>query len=69
MLLRSGEVLLIYVIKAEGATGCAKGEAKKKGFLQPKVPSGRTFTQSVKHYLIEFDSKSAPELLWFALYY
>lgn len=38
----------------------AKGEAKKKGLIQPKEPSGRTFTQSVKHYLIEFDSKSAP---------
>jgi MFS family permease len=37
----------------------AKSEAKKKGFLQPKVASGRTFTEGVKHYLIEFDSKSA----------
>lgn len=40
----------------------AKNEAKKKGFLTPKVPSGRTFTQSVKHYLIEFDSKSTFEV-------
>jgi MFS family permease len=37
----------------------AKSEAKKKGFIQPKTPSGRTFMQSVSHYLIEFDSKSA----------
>jgi MFS family permease len=40
----------------------AKGEAKKKGLLQPKVPSGRTFMQSTKHYLIEFDSKSAHQM-------
>lgn len=40
----------------------AKNEAKKKGLLQPKVPSGRTFTQSVKHYLVEFDSKSTLEV-------
>jgi MFS family permease len=40
----------------------AKGEAKKKGLLQPKVPSGRTFMQSTKHYLIEFDSKSTHQM-------
>jgi hypothetical protein len=37
----------------------AKGEAKKKGLIQPKAPSGRTFMQSVSHYAVEFDSKSA----------
>lgn len=35
----------------------AKGEAKKKGLIQPKAPSGRTFMQSVSHYAIEFDSE------------
>ncbi|GAB7360765.1 hypothetical protein MBLNU230_g0639t1 [Neophaeotheca triangularis] len=33
----------------------AKGQAKKKGLLQPRAPSDRTFMQSVSHYLIEFD--------------
>lgn len=36
----------------------AKGEAKKKGLLQPKVASGRTFAQSVGYYAVEFDRKS-----------
>jgi MFS family permease len=38
----------------------AKGEAKKKGLLQPKVPSGRTFMQNVSHYAVEFDGKLNP---------
>lgn len=40
----------------------AKCQAKKKGLLQPKTPSGRTFLQSLEHYAIQFDRKSAPKL-------
>lgn len=38
----------------------AKSQAKKKGLLPPKVPSGRTPMQSFWHYIVEFDRESLP---------
>lgn len=35
-----------------------RSKAKRNGLLKEKDASGRTAMQSVKHYLIEFDSES-----------
>lgn len=50
-------ILPVLATPMVGVLVYAKRQAEKQGLLPKKVASGRTFLQSVKYYVVEFDSK------------
>jgi MFS family permease len=53
-------ILPCFAVPMVGILNYAKRQAKAKGLLPPAPPkSGRTFAQSFKHYVIEFDGESS----------
>jgi MFS family permease len=54
-------ILPIFAVPLVLIMKYARNQAKAKGLLPPAPEaSGRTFSQSVKHYVIEFDGKNVP---------
>lgn len=56
-------ILPVLATPMVGILNYAKRQAEKQGLLPKKVASGRTFFESVKHYVIEFDSTLQPLIL------